>query len=61
MTHRRTINLETLAQSRDSEIEGMVAGIQGRRDSVLWTSEIRATTRGGCKSLIALTIEQTPN
>ena len=58
MTHRRTISLDSLTQSRESEIERMLAGIQGKPDSVLWTSEIRATTRGGMKCVVAPTIEQ---
>jgi len=55
MTLRRAINLDILAQNHDSEIEGMVAGIQGKPESVLWTSEIRASTRGGCKGGIVPT------
>jgi hypothetical protein len=61
MAHRRTISLDRLAQSRKSQIEEMLDGIQGKPGSVLWTSEIRATTRGGvCKSLAIPTIEQAP-
>ena len=61
MAYRRTINLDSLAQNRESEIEGMLDGIQGKPGSVLWTSEIRSTTRGGaCKSLGIPMIEQAP-
>lgn len=59
MTHRRTISLDGLAQSRQSEIADMLDAIRGKPGSVLWTSEIRATTRGGmCKSLAIPMIEQ---
>jgi len=57
MTHRRAINLGILAQNHTSEIEGMVAGIQGKPESVLWTSEIRASTRGGMKCQVAPAID----
>jgi hypothetical protein len=60
MAHRRTISLESLAQSRESEIEGMLDGIRGKAGSVLWTSELRATTRGGMKCKAIPTIEQAP-
>lgn len=59
--HRKSFSLDILAQSRESEIEGMLDGIQGKPGSVLWTSEIRATTRGGaCKGLGIPMIEAEP-
>ena len=59
--HRKSFSLGILAQSRESEIEGMLDGIQGKPGSVLWTSEIRATTRGGaCKSMAIPMIEAQP-
>ena len=59
--NRKSFSLDVLAQSRESEIEGMLDGIQGKPGSVLWTSEIRATTRGGaCKSLGIPMIEAEP-
>jgi hypothetical protein len=58
MAHRRTISLDGLAQSRKSEIEEMLDGIEGKPGSALWTSEIRATTRGGSKCMAVPVIEQ---
>jgi hypothetical protein len=54
MTHRKTVSLNLLAQSRESEIEGMLVGIQGKPGSVLWTAELRATTRGGADKTLGI-------
>jgi len=54
----RTTSLDSLANSRESEIDEMLAGIQGQPGSNLWTSEIRASTRGGGKYVGVRLIDQ---
>jgi hypothetical protein len=58
MAHRRTISLDGLAQSRKSEIEEMLDGIEGKPGSALWTSELKATARRGSKCMAVPVIEQ---
>jgi len=47
MNRRKTINLNRLAGTHRDEIDQMESGIRGDADSVLWTVELRASTRGG--------------
>jgi hypothetical protein len=62
MMQLRTISLESLAHIRETEIEEILAGIQGKPGRTLWTSEFRASTRGGGKyvgvRIIDPTLEQ---
>jgi len=61
MAYRKTINLKNLAQSHESEVEGLLNGIQRKPGSVLWTSELRAATRGGARKCLGIPmIEQKP-
>ena len=41
------INLRRLDQIRSEQVDLLVDGIRGKSGSVLWTSELRATSRGG--------------
>jgi hypothetical protein len=47
MNRRRIIRLKHLARSHSAEIKRTLAGIHRNPGSSLWTSEMRATTRGG--------------
>jgi hypothetical protein len=47
MKHKRVISLSAVAQSHAAEVDAILAGIQGKPSSVLWTSQIRANVRGG--------------
>ncbi len=58
--HSRIISLDSLSHTREREIEELLAGIQGKPGSVLWTSDIRATTRGGMKCMVTPMIEEAP-
>jgi len=58
MAHLGSTSLESLARGRAREVEGMLAGIQGKPGSVLWTSELRPSTRGGMKCSVTPTIDE---
>jgi len=58
--HRRTVTLNSLGKNRESEIEEILAGIQGRSGGVLWTSETRAALRGGGKCVGSTIIDESP-
>jgi len=46
------INLKNLSLARRTEIVQMERGIRGDGDGVLWTTTLRASTRGGkCKMM----------
>ena len=47
MNRGAVIDLNRLNEARRGEIHLMEQGIRGDADSVLWTSELRATNRGG--------------
>jgi hypothetical protein len=47
MDRRQVIDLNNLAQNHSAEIARMLAGIDGKADCALWTSEMRSTVRGG--------------
>ncbi len=44
---RRTIDLKALAQIHSIEVDRMAKAIRRDGGGVLWTAEMRATTRGG--------------
>jgi hypothetical protein len=47
MDRRRIIDLKLLAENHSAEIAKMSAAIKGGADCTLWTSELRASVRGG--------------
>jgi hypothetical protein len=47
MNRGKAIDLGCLARTNRDEIEHMEEGIRGDADSILWTTELRAATRGG--------------
>jgi hypothetical protein len=56
MDRGKTISLRVLTLSHGDEIDLMQAAIHGNPDAPLWTSELRAATRGGKCALATPTL-----